>query len=252
MLLCGKQSQPSLALALDWIGLEFDNRYQMIDKSMSCSNLGARKNMNICNNLLVVNAVLNDVTKNRKDVDIEIMNIEKCFDKMWYSETGNDIFNAGVEDDKFVLLAKSNAKCQVAVRTPWGSTTDRVILKEIEMQGTVPAPLKASVQLDTLGKECIENGEGLFKYKDCVNITPLLMIDDVLAISACGNDSVKTNAIIHSKVDTKQLKFGPSKCFKIHIGSKSVNTCPTLKVHRLWLQLTKRNILETFFLMMVK
>ena len=99
------------------------------------------------------------------------------------------------------------------------------------MQGTVPAPLKASVQLDTLGKECTENGEGFFKYKDCVNITPLLMIDDVLAISACGNDSVKTNAIIHSKVDTKHLRFGPSKCFKIHIGSKSVSTCPTLKVH---------------------
>ena len=181
----------------------------MIDKSMSCSNIGARKNRNIHDHLFVV-----------KDVDIEIMNIEKCFDKMWYSETGNDIFNAGVEDDKFVLLAKSNAKCQVAVRTPWGSTTDRVTLKEIEMQGTVPAPLKASVQLDTLGKECIENGEGLFKYKDCVNITPLLMIDDVLAISACGNDSVKTNAIIHSKVDTKQLRFEPSKFLRYTLEVK--------------------------------
>ena len=99
------------------------------------------------------------------------------------------------------------------------------------MQGTVPAPLKASIQLDTLGKDCIENGEGLFKYKDCVNITPLIMIDDVLAISSCGNDSVKMNAIVHSKIDTKQLMFGPKKCFKLHIGSKCTTTCPTLKVH---------------------
>ena len=57
------------------------------------------------------------------------------------------------------------------------------------------------------------------------------MIDDVLAISDFGNDSVKMNAIIHSKVDTKQLRFGPSKCFKLHIGNKSLSTCPTLKVH---------------------
>ena len=99
------------------------------------------------------------------------------------------------------------------------------------MQGTVPAPLKASVQLDTLGKECIETGEGLFKYRDCINITPLIMIDDVLAISNCGNESVKMNAIVHSKIDTKQLMFGTKKCFKLHIGNKSKSTCPTLKVH---------------------
>ena len=159
------------------------------------------------------------------------MDIAKCFDKMWFEETSNDIFRAGVTDDKFVLLANSNLKAQVAVKTPWGSTTERITLEKLEMQGTVPAPLKASVQLDTLGKECIENNEGLYKYKDCVQITPLIMIDDVLAISKCGNDSVKMNAIIHSKIDTKQLLFGPQKCFKLHIGSKNLNTCPTLKVH---------------------
>ena len=57
------------------------------------------------------------------------------------------------------------------------------------------------------------------------------MIDDVLAISDCGNNSVKTNAIIQSKIETKQLTFGPKKCFKMHIGNKALKTCPTLKVH---------------------
>ena len=150
---------------------------------------------------------------------------------MWFEETSNDIFRAGVTDDKFLLLANSNLKSQVAVKTPWGSLTERITLEKLEMQGTVPAPLKASVQLDTLGKECLEKNEGLFKYKQCVNITPLIMIDDVLAISNCGNDSVKMNAIIHSKIGTKQLRFGTTKCFKLHIGQKNKSTCPTLKVH---------------------
>ena len=52
---------------------------------MSCSNIGGRKN--ICDHLFVLNAVLNDITKNTKDFDIQIMDIETCFDKMWYSET---------------------------------------------------------------------------------------------------------------------------------------------------------------------
>ena len=211
--------------------LVYNDNYSIIDKSMSCSNIGARKNRNIRDHLFVINAVINDTFKKKKSIDIEIMDIAKCFNKMWYEETGNDVFKAGVTDDKFVLLANSNKTCKVAVKTPWGSTTERITLDRIEMQGTVPAPLKASVQLDTLGKECIEASEGLFKYKDCVNITPLIMIDDVLAISSCGNDSVRLNAIIQSKIETKQLMFGPKKCFKLHIGSKCIVTCPTLKVH---------------------
>ena len=46
------------------------------------------------------------------------MDIEKCFDKMSYRETANDIWLAGVQDDKFLLMAKSNEKCKVAVKTP--------------------------------------------------------------------------------------------------------------------------------------
>ena len=144
---------------------------------------------NIRDHLFVINGILNDVIKTKQNVDIEIMDIAKCFDKMWYEEIANDIYNAGVNDDKFVLLANSNSKCQVAVKMPWGSTTERIVLEKIEMQGTVPAPLKASVQLDTLGKECLESSDGLFKYKGCVNLTPLIFVDDVLSVSACGSES---------------------------------------------------------------
>ena len=102
-------------------------------------------------------------------------------------------------------------------------------MRQIEMQGTVLAPLKCSVQLDTLGKECLMNGEGLYKYKECLNIPPLLMIDDAIAISECGPDSVKVNALIQRKVDMKNLKLGHSKCFKMHVG-KNESCCPILKV----------------------
>ena len=46
----------------------------------------------------------------------------------------------------------------------------------------VPAPLKCSIQIDNLGKECIESGECAFKYKECVNVPHLSMIDDILAL----------------------------------------------------------------------
>ena len=157
------------------------DKYEIIDKSMSCSNIGARKGRNIRDHLFVLNGVLNEALQNKdKNIDIQIVDIEKCFDKMNYKETANDLWTAGVQDDKFLLMTKSNERCQVAVKTPWGSISQRVEMKEIEMQGTVPAPLKCSVQLDSLGKECLETGEGVYQYKECVNIPPLLMIDDAM------------------------------------------------------------------------
>ena len=110
---------------------------------------------------------------------------------MWYTETSNDLFKAGVQDDTFILVTNSNKDCQVAVKTPWGSLTERVTLKELEMQGTVLSNIKCSVQIDSLGKDCITENKGLYKYKDCIKIPPPFMVDDVVIVSNCGTDSIK-------------------------------------------------------------
>jgi hypothetical protein len=210
--------------------LILNDKYEIINQSMSCANIGARKGRNIRDHLFVINGIMNEAIQSKtKNIDIQIVDIEKCFDKMSYKETANDLYEAGVQDDKFLMMALSNKKCKVAVKTPWGSISEQVEMNEIEMQGTVPAPIKCSVQLDTLGKECLLHGEGLYQYKECLNIPPLLMLDDAIAISECGPESVKVNALIQSKVDMKSLRLGHAKCFKMHVG-KNAACCPVLKV----------------------
>jgi hypothetical protein len=101
------------------------------------------------------------------------------------------------------------------------------------MQGGVLTPLKCSVQMDTLGKEMMENiecGKMMYKYKDCVRIPVLTFIDDALSVTDCGPNSVKVNACVQSKMDTKRLELGVSKCSKMHIGNNQ-SSCPTLKIH---------------------
>ena len=69
-----------------------------------------------------------------------------------------------------------------------------------------------------------------------VNITfvvlvSLAMIDDVLGMASCGDDSIELNAIINAKMETKKLRLSDDKCFKIHI-CKSATNCPqVLRVH---------------------
>ena len=98
--------------------LILNDKYDIIDGSMSCSNIGARKGRNIRDHLFVINGVLNEALHRKdKNIDIQIVDIQKCFDKMIYKETANDIYEAGVKDDKFLLMAKSNEKCMVAIKT---------------------------------------------------------------------------------------------------------------------------------------
>ena len=213
--------------------LIYNEKYELIDSNMSCSNIGARKGRNIRDHLFVINAILHDVsTEKKKNIDIEIYDIKKCFDKMWAAETANDMYKAGLNDDQFVLVSNSNKSCKVAVKTPWGALTKRETLSNIEMQGSVLTPLKCSVQIDSLGKETLESYEcakTMFQYKDCVKIPVLTFVDDALSVTECGPDSVKMNAYMTSKVDTKKLELGQNKCFKMHIGNNA-SSCPTLMI----------------------
>ena len=213
----------------------YNEHYATIDNSMSPSNIGARRNRNIRDHLFVINAIFHDIRESKnKSIDVEIYDVRKCFDKMWSQETANDIFDVGIKDDTFNLIANSNKSCEIAVKTPWGSLTPRIVFEHIEMQGGVLTPLKCSVQMDTLGADCLENqknSEMLYKFKSCVKIPPLEMIDDILTVTDCGIKSVKMNAFVQSKIECKRLELSDTKCFKMHVG-QSNQYCPTLSVNK--------------------
>ena len=104
------------------------------------------------------------------------------------------------------------------------------------MQGGKWGPLKCSITMDKIGKECSETGKHLYTYKGIVKVMPLAMIDDILGIANCGEKSLDLNTMINSKIEMKKLRFhtpdekGRTKCHVIHVGKHS-KKCPTLKVH---------------------
>ena len=165
--------------------LVYNDYYDLVDMNMSDSNVGGRRGRNIRDNLFIINGVINYALKEKIAIDINLYDIAKCFDAIWYQETMNDMWDVGVKDDRFALMAKMNQKCNIAVKTPAGMS-ERFIAHEIEMQGTVAGPLKACLQVDTLSRECYVYNEGLFLYKKGVYIPPISMCDDVASISLCG------------------------------------------------------------------
>ena len=120
--------------------------------------------------------------------------------------------------------------------------TKRVAFEEIVIQGEVTGPGQCSNQIDTYGKECLEDSKLLYNYKGNLGIPPLGMVDDVLAISRCGSDSVAMNAFLNQKTNIKKLQYGPDKCHQLHVG-KEKSLCPDLFIDH-W-KLVKKDELET-------
>ena len=99
------------------------------------------------------------------------------------------------------------------------------------MQGDVLAPLISSLQVDTMGKECLEEDKHLYHYKGLVPIPPLGLVDDLFTISICDYKTNLLNKYINTKSATKKLQFGTTKCVKLHVGKNCNKTlCGDLHV----------------------
>ena len=69
------------------------------------------------------------------------------------------------------------------------------------------------------------------------------MIDDVVAKTDSGLDSVKMNSYLNTKTNLKKLQYGVDKCQKLHVGCAR-STCPDLYADEWKLQKVKKSVLN--------
>ena len=135
--------------------LIYNDFYETIDSNMSDSNVGARRKRNIRDNLFVTYGVLHYVIEKNINIEVTLYDISQCFDSQWFQETMNDMWDVGLEDDCFALMAKMNETVNIAIKTSVGETK-RFQLQQIEQQGTCNGPIKCSVQIDSIGRDYYE------------------------------------------------------------------------------------------------
>ena len=183
--------------------------YEDIDANMSDSQVGGRSKRGIIDHLFIVYSVINSVAqKESAPVDLEIYDISKMFDALWIEECCNDMYEAGVVDDKMALIYAANEKNLVAVSTPAGMT-DRVEINRIITQGGSLGPITAGVEMDGIAKEQVKKHEkSMYLYKKKVKIPSLEMVDDLLNISQCGIDSTINNSYLVTKMPESQTGAG--------------------------------------------
>ena len=230
-----------LRMILD--GLIYKEKFPLIDKNMSSSNIGARSKRNIRDHLFIVYGIVNSVVNGTSaPIDLQIYDVQKCFDELWLEDVMLDIVSTLPEqarDEKIALIYKLNEDSLVAVKTPFG-LTKRVSIKNVVMQGGKWGPVKCSNSIDQIGKKCLNRRECLYKYNGEVYIPPLAMVDDLLAVAKCGSESLDMNIKINCEIDMKKLRLhtpdinGKSKCHVIHVqkqGKHRPRECLQLSIN---------------------
>ena len=154
---------------------------------------------------------------------------------MWLEECINNLYEAGITDDKLAMIYEGNKTNKVAVKTP-GGMTERITIERIVTQGGVTGPLCCSVQTDAIGKRSLETGEHLYMYKGTIGIPTLAMIDDLATVSECGINSVKDNSYVNAMIEQDKQSFNGKKCHQMHVGQSSP-CCPILRAHTMEMEI---------------
>ena len=201
--------------------LIYQDIYQIIDKSISDSQIGSRKAKNIRNHVWVLKSIINETLSSNKKhpIDVQIYDYKQCFDGLWLEECLNDMYSGGLTDNKFNILYNANSDVNIVVKTPVGKSSQESI-HNVVLQGDVFSPVLCSKLIDTFGKECLTEKKYTYLYKGEVEIPPLSMVDDVVCVAECGFKSVMINSFLSCKSNTKKLQFGAGKCKKMHIGKQ--------------------------------
>ena len=138
------------------------------------------------------------------------------FDAIDLKQALSDLYDVGVVDNTLKLLYEANKEIKMAVKTPSG-LTERQVVKDCVLQGDTWGSILASVQVDSIGKECVAAGH-TYLYNDILPVGFQGLVDDILGVTEAGMKAQQMNAFINLKTSEKTLQFGPTKCKTMLIG----------------------------------
>ena len=97
--------------------LIYDDSYDIIDSNLTDGNVGCRKNRSSRDNIYVMGAIINSVVNgDSKPIQVQVMDIKTCFDKLWLEASINSLYEHGLQNDKLNLLYIENKHANVAIK----------------------------------------------------------------------------------------------------------------------------------------
>ena len=110
----------------------------------------------------------------------------------------NNLFEAGLINDKLCLIYYSNNNARIVIKAQSG-VSEQFNIHENVMQGTVWAGLLCTCTVDKLGKLAYKDKSLLYKYINEVDVPPLEMVDYIITASKCGKQVKQANSAVNNQ-----------------------------------------------------
>ena len=153
---------------------------------------------------------------NTKPVLLQIYDYAQMFDGIHLEQAIIDMYNCSLKDESLALLYEANKEVDIAVKTPYGLSEIQTVHSTV-LQGDTWASLLASVQVDSIAKECKAAGYG-YMFKNELQVSNLGLVDDFLGIAEANYHAQQINSIFNIRTAKKSLQFGPAKCVSMFVG----------------------------------
>ena len=124
------------------------------------------------------------MSKKKKPILLQIYDYAQMFDSVDFEQALSDLFDVGVDDDTLALLHKAIKDVHMAVKTPSG-LTERQTIKNCVLQGDTFGSILSSVQVYTIGKECVAEGH-TYLYIEKLPVGILGLVDDIIRVREAG------------------------------------------------------------------
>ena len=93
------------------------------------------KNRSARDNIFAISAIINSVVNgNSKPIQIQVIDAITCFDKLWLEACVNDLYEAGMNNDKLNLIYIENNNADVAVKIN-NRVSKTISVKNVVLQG---------------------------------------------------------------------------------------------------------------------
>ena len=150
--------------------LMYNDCYYTIDNNITDGNVGARKQRSVRDNIFVISAIINSVSSGScPPIQVQVMDVEKCFDKLWLQACINALYEAGINHDHLNLLYIENKQAQIAVKIN-DKLSARIRVRDLGMQGSVWGSIQCTTLMDRLNKTAMSDKSLQYNYKQDPNI----------------------------------------------------------------------------------
>ena len=131
--------------------LLLNRRKEEIEGNITPFQCGGVKGRSICDNLFILNTVMDEYRERKENLYILFGDLEKCYDKLCLKDCIIELVEIGVPVEEAMYIYGMNRNIEAEVDTPLGKT-EPINIKEVVRQGTIYGTTLWGISTDRINK----------------------------------------------------------------------------------------------------